>query len=400
MVQGLHKELKIRSYDGEKDCARVEELERGCEIVGPADRVFLFTDSLGDPICRIRNSPSFYMLVAELDDELVGVVQGSIKLVTMARPHGNSGLARVGYILGLRVAPLHRRRGVGSTLVRSLEQWFVSNHVEFAYMATDKENKASVKLFVDSLGYVKFRTPAILVNPVSPYRALHLPSHVEIKKLRTKEAKLLYRKFMSSAEFFPSDIDDILENRLSLGTWVAYYKGEAWEDMRYESVSTGSEYWRGPKDWAMVSVWNSAEVFKLRLLGRAPLSCLIYTKSCRLMDRFFPCFKIPAIPEFVDPFGFYFMYGVHCEGKSSAELVQTLCQFVRNMARKSKDCKLVVTEIGARDEVRLHIPHWKLLSCPEDLWCIKALNGEKQSSLHEMTMSPPTRALFVDPREV
>lgn len=63
MVQVLYRELKIRSYDGEKDRARVEELEQGCEIVGPADRVFLFTDTLGDPICRIRNSPSFYMLV-------------------------------------------------------------------------------------------------------------------------------------------------------------------------------------------------------------------------------------------------------------------------------------------------------------------------------------------------
>ncbi|KAL3750511.1 hypothetical protein ACJRO7_011502 [Eucalyptus globulus] len=395
MVQGTYKELKIRSYDGEKDRARVEELERGCEIVGPADRVFLFTDTLGDPICRIRNSPSFYMLVAESDNELVGVIQGSIKSVTMARPHGKSGLARVGYILGLRVSPLHRRQGIGSRLVRSLEQWFASNHVEFAYMATDKENKASAKLFVDSLGYVKFRTPAILVNPVSPYRALHLPSHVEIKKLGTKEAELLYRKFMSSAEFFPKDIDNILENRLSLGTWVAYYKGEAWEDIRYDGVSTGSEYWRGPRNWAMVSVWNSAEVFKLRVQGRA--SCWIYTKSCKLMDRFFPCFKIPAIPDFVDPFGFYFMYGVHCEGKSSAQLVRTLCQFVRNMARKSEDCKLVVTEIGARDEVRLHIPHWK---CLEDLWCIKALNNQEPSSLHEIAMSPPTSALFVDPREV
>lgn len=55
-------QLIIRSYEGQSDRTQVEDLERRCEV-GPGERVFLFTDTMGDPICRIRNSPMYKMLV-------------------------------------------------------------------------------------------------------------------------------------------------------------------------------------------------------------------------------------------------------------------------------------------------------------------------------------------------
>ena len=62
--------LIIRSYDGQyADRVRVEDLERRCEV-GPSERVFLFTDTMGDPICRIRNSPLYKMLVFPLTTSL------------------------------------------------------------------------------------------------------------------------------------------------------------------------------------------------------------------------------------------------------------------------------------------------------------------------------------------
>ncbi|OMP02430.1 hypothetical protein COLO4_11088 [Corchorus olitorius] len=386
---GYGDQLIIRSYDAQNDRARVEDLERRCEV-GPSERVFLFTDTLGDPICRIRNSPIYKMLVAEVDKKLVGVIQGSIKLVTVHKP--TKELARVGYILGLRVAPLYRRQGIGSNLVTKLEEWFIANDVDYSYMATAKDNEASYKLFVNKLNYVMFRTPAILVNPVS-HRMSHLSSNFELAKLKVDEAESLYKRFMSSTEFFPNDIGNILRNKLSLGTWVAYPKGETWG---YGNNNNNSM----PSNWAMVSVWNSGEVFKLRL-GNAPLSCLMYTKSSRVIEKLLPCFKLPAMPNFYHPFGFYFIYGVYREGPLSGKMVRTLCRFVHNMASKAKDCcKVIVTEVGGSDTLRLHIPHWKLLSCPEDLWCIKGLKNEERNSLHELTKAPQTRALFVDPREV
>ncbi|GLU11904.1 hypothetical protein SLE2022_286220 [Rubroshorea leprosula] len=383
-------ELLIRSYDAEVDRLQVEDLERRCEV-GPAQRVFLFTDTLGDPICRIRNSPMYIMLVAVLDNELVGVIQGTIKLVTLHK-HPRD-LAKMGYVLGLRVAPVHRRRGIGLKLVVKLEEWFNENDVDYAYMATEKDNEASVNLFT-KLGYIKFRTPAILVNPVSK-RMYHLSSTVEIEKLREEEAAAVYRRFMQSTELFPQDIDNILRNKLNLGTWVAYPRGESWDYL-------GSTNGQFPSSWAMLSAWNSGELFKLRL-GKAPTSCFMYTKSCILMDKLLPsCFKLPEMPDFFLPFGFFFIYGFHREGAASGKLMRTLCKFVHNLAIKSsKDCKVIVTEVGGGDSVRLHIPHWKLLSFPDDLWCIKALKCEdKPQNIYDLSKIPSLGTLFIDPREV
>ncbi|XP_028804907.1 probable N-acetyltransferase HLS1-like [Neltuma alba] len=388
-------EFKIRSYEEQSDRAQVENLERRCEV-GPAESVFLFTDTMGDPICRIRNSPMYKMLVAELDKELVGVIQGSIKLVTVRYKE----LAKVGYVLGLRVVPHVRRKGIGSSLVLKLEEWFKSKDVDYAYMATEKENQASVGLFMNKFGYTKFRTPSILVNPVN-HRYLRISSNIEISMIKIDQAESLYRRFMgSTTEFFPSDIDKILRNKLSLGTWVAHFKGDYF----------GSDSQTVPNSWAMLSVWNSGEIFKLRL-GKAPFYCLLYTKSWGLFDKIFPCLKIPTLPDFFSPFGFYFLYGVYHEGPFSGKLVRGLCEFVHNMAAKcnkedDESCKIVVTEVGgSRDELKHHIPHWKLLSTPEDLWCIKELKNNDASNcttttFHDLTKTPPTRALFVDPREV
>ncbi|KAK3020088.1 hypothetical protein RJ639_003712 [Escallonia herrerae] len=386
-------DIKIRNYDGRTDRAGVEDLERRCEV-GPGKHVFLFTDSMGDPICRIRNSPMYKMLVAECNNDLVGIIRGTIKRVTLHNPPKN--VAKVGYILGLRVSPLHRRRGIGYSLVHHLEEWFVANQVDYAYMATEKDNKASVKLFVDKLGYVKFRTPTILVHPVNR-RCFDMPPDVTVAKLKVEQAELLYRMFMGGTEFFPHDINKVLGNKLSLGTWVAY------TPVRGASEGEFGLNGRFPDSWAMVSVWNSGSVFKLRM-GKAPLSCFLYGLSSRFMDRVLPCFKVPSLPDFFHPFGFYFMYGMHHEGPLSGKLVRTLCKHVHNMAAtESGDCKLVVTEVGGSDGLRSCVPNWKLLSCPEDLWCIKPLKDEERSTRIRGLMKPtrkPTRALFVDPREV
>lgn len=65
MVENGCLELVVREYDVEQDCKQVVELERRCEV-GPSAKLSLFTDLLGDPLCRIRNSPSFLMLVRSL----------------------------------------------------------------------------------------------------------------------------------------------------------------------------------------------------------------------------------------------------------------------------------------------------------------------------------------------
>ncbi|XP_038902314.1 probable N-acetyltransferase HLS1-like [Benincasa hispida] len=403
----------IRCYEESQlsDKAQVIDLERRCQI-GQSKRVFLFTDNLGDPICRIRNSPMYKMLVAEWDKEVVGVIQGSIKAVflTAHKPPPPGLVVKVGYILGLRVAPPYRRRGIGSGLVRRLEDWFVSNDVDYCCMATEKDNHASLNLFINNLRYIKFRTGRILVDPVRnrPYNINS--SEINIQKLKIEEAEAIYKKHMASTEFFPKDIKSILKNKLSLGTWMANFKQPPWLS---PSTAVGGNRQITTSSWAIASLWNSGEVFKLRL-GKAPFPWLIYTKSLKIMDKILPCFKLVLVPDFFKPFGFYFVYGLHHEGPFSERLVGALCKFVHNVALKnnSRDsCKAIVTEIGGDedDELKMEIPHWKLLSCYEDFWCIKSLRNNNISNdndhdhdhhILEWTNAPPNRTLFVDPREV
>lgn len=58
-------DVTVREFDGasDRDRAAVERLERACEVGPSAGKLCLFTDLLGDPLCRVRHSPAFLMLV-------------------------------------------------------------------------------------------------------------------------------------------------------------------------------------------------------------------------------------------------------------------------------------------------------------------------------------------------
>jgi hypothetical protein len=66
MIEAAAAVVVVREYDAERDHAGVEEVERACEVgCSGAGKMSLFTDLLGDPLCRIRNSPAFLMLVRD-----------------------------------------------------------------------------------------------------------------------------------------------------------------------------------------------------------------------------------------------------------------------------------------------------------------------------------------------
>lgn len=209
-----------------------------------------------------------------------------------------------------------------------------------------------------------------------------------------KEAASWYRKHVvSNTDFFPDDIVKILRNKLSIGTWVAYYKNN-------DKIIS----------WAILSVWNSSKVFKLRI-GKAPLSFVILTKVCNFVGRFLPFLGLTALPDLFTPFGFYFLYGVHAEGPLRGKLVRTLCEHVSNMAvlDDGGECKVVVVEVdgesnGSDYSLRRCVPHWKMLSCDDDTWCIKPLKREENttslSDFTNMFLNSKSRCLFVDPRDV
>nr|GMD98685.1 probable N-acetyltransferase HLS1 [Ipomoea batatas] len=401
----------VRDYDPKNDCRAVEEVERICEVgPGAGGKLSIFTDLLGDPICRVRNSPSYQMLVAEVvvqkdgsewRPEIVGMIRGCIKTVTCGKKLSRNGknshplpvYAKVAYILGLRVSPFHRRMGIGLKLVTKMEEWFRENGAEYSYMATENDNEASINLFTNKCGYSKFREPSILVQPVFAHR-VRVSRRVTIMKLSPGDAEVLYRRRFSATEFFPRDIDSVLRNSLNLGTFLAVPKGAA-------------EAWAGPEEflaappesWAVLSVWNSMEVFKLEVRG-ASRKLRGFARTTRLLDRALPWLRLPSVPEVFRPFGLHFLYGLGGEGPLCVEFITALCGFAHNLA-KQRGCGVVATEVGADDPLGLGIPHWKTLSCADDLWCIKRL-GEDYSdgSVGDWTKSQPSLSIFVDPREV
>ncbi|TYH70629.1 hypothetical protein ES332_D05G129500v1 [Gossypium tomentosum] len=380
----------VREYDEEEDKVGVEEMERRCEI-GEGGKPSLVADLLGDPICRVRHFPSHIMLVAEYGNgrEIVGVIRGCIKTVT----RGNSLYVKLAYILGLRVAPSHRRLGIGKKLVQKLEEWCKKNGAEYVYMATDCTNEASINLFTRKCEYTKFRTPTMLVQPVhAHYKSLG--SGIAIVQLNPKLAETLYRRAFANSEFFPKDIDKILSNKLNLGTFMALPKKflPKWDP------KTGIL----PPSFAIMSVWSTKQLFRLQVKG---VSMLTYAccMASRVLDAWMPWMMLPSFPDVLRKFWVYFLYGLHMEGKNGPRLMKSLCAFAHNMGRDDDGCGAVVAEVGRRDPVREVIPHWRKLSMSEDLWCIKKLNygSDEKCGLSDWLNSRPSSPLiFVDPRDI
>lgn len=393
----------VREFEVNKDKERVEAVERTCEV-GPSNQLSLFTDMLGDPICRVRHSPSYLMLVAEIDKEIVGMIRGCIKTVTCGKNLSRSKTSvtkhipiytKLAYILGLRVSPNQRRMGIGLKLVKKMEAWFKDNGAQYSYMATETENLASVKLFTEKCGYTKFRTPSILVNPVYAHRT-KISRKVTIIPLTPSDAVIFYRNRFSTTEFFPNDIDAVVNNKLSLGTFLAVPSGSY-------SVKT----WPGPDrfllgppcSWAILSVWNSKEVFKLEIRGASRVKRGL-AKTTRILDRALPWLKVPSVPDLFRPFGFHFLYGLGGEGPKKLKMVKALCEFAHNLAMEC-GCGVVATEVASCEPLRFGIPHWKMLSCANDLWCIKRLVDDySDGSIGDWTKSMPGISIFVDPREI
>ncbi|CAL9757653.1 unnamed protein product [Musa acuminata subsp. burmannicoides] len=411
----------IREYEAERDRVGVEAVERRCEVGPSGGGMSLFTDLLGDPLCRVRHSPPFLMLVAEVicgseSREIVGIVRGCIKTVACGarKPHRGSSTttapltslakhhtapspiyAKVAYLLGLRVSPAHRRRGIGLKLVERMEEWFKEKGAEYAYMATEKDNEASIRLFMGRCGYSKFRTPAILVQPVFGHR-LTLPRAIAIIRLPAADAEALYRRRFAATEFFPRDIDAVLANPLSLGTFLAVPAGCA-AAARWEGADAFLA--DSPSSWAVASVWNSKEVFRLEVRGAGRWRRALALAS-RAVDWALPWLRIPSVPDLFRPFGMYLMYGLGGEGPAAAAYARAVCRHAHNMARTDPGCRVVAAEVAACEPLREGIPHWSRLSCAEDLWCVKRLAEEySDGALGDWTKAPPPPTIFVDPRE-
>lgn len=138
--------------------------------------------------------------------------------------------------------------------------------------------------------------------------------------------------------------------------------------------------------------------FKLEVRGASRVRKGL-AKVSRLVDQALPWLQLPSVPKLFGPFGFHFLYGLDGEGPNTKKLVRALCGFAHNLA-KEHGCSVVATEVASCEPLKLGVPHWKVLSCDDDLWCVKRFEkGFDDVAVGDWTKSSPGLSIFVDPRE-
>ncbi|CAO2821536.1 unnamed protein product [Amaranthus hypochondriacus] len=325
--------------------------------------------------------------------ELVGVVRGCIKEVGFGLTKSH---LKIGYILGLRVSPTHRQRGIGHNLMKSIEEWLARNGAEYVYVATEENNVASRNLFTLKCHYNVSVPLQIYVLPV--HRSSKKTSwNINVKKLQVNLAVSLYRKQIKCKDFYPHDMESILRGTPSLGTWVCYYNDEDWEGVPIKDHCTDTTR---PRSWVVFSLWNSREVYKLQIQRTNSLHSALYLALSRAREFIFPCLKLPLVHgSFQKPFGFLSMYGVFGEGKRLRELMKAAWNFATKSAI-DMDCSLVMTEISDSDPIKNYIPLGRSMLCIKDVWYFKHIHNIGDTKEEKtLAISGSLANVFVDPRD-
>jgi len=234
--------------------------------------------------------------------------------------------------------------------VRQLEQWFELIPAEYAYIATDKSNEASLRLFTGRCGYSKFRTPSLLVHPVHSHR-LKPPRRATVVRLGARDAERLYRSRFAHVEFFPADIGDVLDNTLSHGTFLAIVGDE---EGGYEWSGVDRFLASPPASWAVASAWDCGGVFRVA-----------------------KWLRVPSMPDLFRPFA-------GSGGRDAALAAEAVFASIVSMARGR--AAAVAVEVEAMDT--------------EDVWCMKRLGGGHADGWDWARSASAARSIFVDPREV
>lgn len=296
--------------------------------------------------------------------------------------------------------------GIGQKLVSSIEEWVVKNGANYTFLATEKTNIPSRNLFTIKCNYLNLSSLVIFVHqPISSTSTTsHIPNndfpqHIKIEKLHVDEAISLYtNKLRHKKEFYPADIDVILKEKLSLGSWICYFEDED-EDVMIGKTQSSS--------WAIFSVWNNScdtynnnnnmlqitkSYFSLRFL---------HSSLSHARKRISQCMRNSVSESSSDSFGYIFLYGLHGEGENVGKLMKYIWDFTSRsiLGKKVKDCKVIITELGVCDPLIKHVPKESCISCINDVWYAKNLVTNVSDKDNELLMKGPIGNVIVDPRD-
>lgn len=285
--------------------------------------------------------------------------------------------------------------GIGLKLVNSVEEWILRNGAHYTFLATEKNNIASINLFTIKCNYVNLSSLVIFVQPICP-RENNISQDIKIEKLHVDQAISLYKDRLRHKEVYPTDIDVILKEKHSLGTWVSYFRKDGWINL-YSKENDQNHLSKSQSSWVVFSIWNTCETYKLQIRKSHPLRFL-YTTLSHAKEKFFPCLKIPMNDSVPSSFGFLFLYGLHGEGENLGELMKSTWSFASRLGANLKDSKVIITELGVCDPLINHVPEDSSMSCINDLWFAKKLISHIDDR-DELLVKGQIGNVFVDPRE-
>ncbi|KAI4338553.1 hypothetical protein MLD38_023598 [Melastoma candidum] len=387
----MEAEVIIRKYE-QKDRDKLAKLEKRCRT-SSVDGVTLSEKTQGDPLCRIRCYPVHVMLVAEMckTQEIIGVVQGCIK--SMGTGNVRSCLT-LGCLLGLRVSPRHRRMGIGSRLINSVEDWMMQNGATSSLLATEKTNTAAVNLFTVRSYYTVIGPLTIHIRGTGfPFKVSSQDTKIE--KLHIDDAISFYNNKLPEKHLYPMDVDMILKEKLSLGTWICYFRDdECVYNVKKDKFEDFSSRTQG--SWIVFSIWNTCKSYLLQMKKSFPSNRR--QNLCLGSGRVLSCLKLKTTEPVEEPFGFLLLYGLHGEGPRLVELMRSVWKFAEKVARTIKHCKAITTELADADPLREHLPFDSCTTCIDDLWCLKHL-GDRSGENHSPMIKGPMGNVFIDPRD-
>lgn len=283
---------------------------------------------------------------------------------------------------------MNRRKGVGLKLVQSMEEWMNENGASYTFAATEENNAASTNLFTLRCNYIKLSSLFIFVQRLNP-PVNDLPGGINFEKMPTDQAISFYQTHLRLKDMYPTDIDMILKEKLSLGTWLCYFKEDNVKINHCNSRIIGGS-------WVVFSIWNTCEAYKLQVKRSNYHSS---RANHAIRDQENP--KKMACDPIEKPFGFLFLFGLLGEGDRLGELVKSLWSFALKMAENVKDCKAIMTELGFSDPLLQHVPKVVSSACIDDLWYIKKIDkfSSQADDSDDLVVKGEVGNVFVDPRD-
>lgn len=273
-----------------------------------------------------------------------------------------------------------------------MEEWLKRNGAQYTSLATEEKNVASRNLFTLRCNYIKSSSLVIYLQPVS-LLPKNLAQGITIERLSINQAIPFYNNHLQAKDIYPVDIDKILKENLSLGTWVCYVKEEGRIDL-HNKEKTVDTVGKMASSWAIFSIWNKCEACNLQVRSNE----LKFTLS-KARVKIIPCLKMQRCESTERPFGFFLLYGIHGEGERLGDLMESIWGFASRLAENAKECKAIMVELGVSDPLREFVPKSSTMSCVNDLWYLKRVNSHGYEDEDDLVAKGPMGNVFVDPRD-